>query len=67
METPSAEIEAAADAWMQNAFGVARRVADLCADEAEFNTLLCDRRSRINATGAAGERFVQDNYPTCVD
>lgn len=65
METPPAHLEAAAEEWMENSFALVRRIAELCTYEAEFDELLCDRKSRINPAGEAGERFLRDNYPDC--
>jgi hypothetical protein len=67
METPPADIEAAGEEWMENSFDLVRRIAELCAYEAEFDELLCDRKSLINPAGEAGERFLRDNYPACTD
>lgn len=64
MESPPAEIEAAAEQWMNATFDLVPRIDDLC-DEGEFDELLCDRRSDIEPAGEAGERFLRDNYPSC--
>ena len=64
MQSPSADLEAAADEWFKAAAELIPRVADLCA-AGEFDELLCDRESTIEPAGEAGERFLQDNYPDC--
>lgn len=64
METPPANLEAAAEEWMQDAFEIAARVDELCGG-GEFDQLLCDRRSTIAPKGEAGQRFLRDNFPTC--
>jgi len=66
MESPPAEIETAAEEWMNTAFDLVPRIADLC-DEGEFHELLCDRKSEIEPAGEAGERFLSDNFPACSD
>ncbi len=64
MESPPAEIETAAEDWMNTSLELVPRISDLCAEN-EFDELLCDRRSEIEPLGEAGERFLRDNYPTC--
>ena len=64
MESAPAELEAAAEEWMDTSFDLVARIPDLC-DEGEYDALLCDRRSRIEPAGEAGERFLRDNYPSC--
>jgi hypothetical protein len=66
MEAPPAELEASAEAWMNTSFDVVSRIADLCNDD-EFDQLLCERKSEIEPTGEAGERFLRDNFPACSD
>ena len=65
MESPPADIEAAAEEWMEISFELVPRIAELCGDEGEFDELLCDRKSEIEPGGEAGDRFLRDNYPGC--
>jgi hypothetical protein len=66
MESPPAEIESAAEEWVNTTFVLVPRIADLC-DEGEFDELLCDRASEIEPAGEAGARFLRDNFPACSD
>lgn len=64
MESPPAELEAAAEEWMEVVQELVPRIGELC-DDGEFDALLCDRKSDIEPEGEAGERFLRDNYPGC--
>lgn len=65
MESPPADLEAAANDWMGVMMALVPRIAELCASGDEFDVLLCDRESEIVPGGEAGEHFLRDNYPTC--
>jgi hypothetical protein len=64
MESPPAEIETAAEEWVNTSFALVPRIGDLC-EEGEFDELLCERKSEIEPTGEAGEHFLSDNFPSC--
>lgn len=64
MESPPAEVEAAANEWFATYSELVPRIGELC-DEGEFDELLCDRESAIEPAGEAAERFFRDNYPAC--
>jgi len=64
MESPPADLEAAAEDWVAARAELTPQVADLCAD-GEFDELLCERKASIEPAGEAGQRFLQENYPDC--
>ena len=66
MESPSQDLQDAADEWFATMSDVIPRIADLCGED-EFDELLCEGKSQIEPRGEAGRRFLDENYPACSD
>lgn len=64
MESPPADVEAAADDWFAVYQDLVPRISELCGAD-EFDDLLCDREGDVEAFGEEGERFLEENYPSC--
>lgn len=64
MESPPVDVETAADEWFAVYQELIPRIGELCESD-EFDTLLCDREGDLKAFGEEGERFLDENYPTC--
>ncbi len=41
------------------------RVGELCTDGAEWERLVCDRRTALTSRGPEGDRHLRDNFPPC--
>jgi hypothetical protein len=64
MESARADVEVAADEWFAVYQDLVPRIDELCVED-EFDTLLCDRRGDVEAFGEEGERFLDENFPSC--